>query len=82
MTWLRTPQGVVAAHLEMLPRLQAEESLARVNEAAIGRVLKVGEWMRRQQDAWRRLVSRGRTERAKPESLAAAGIGMKVVPRG
>jgi hypothetical protein len=86
MTWLaRTPQGVVAAHLEMLPRLQAEESLARANATAIGQAMAGGrrEWMRRQLDAWKRLAASGqRPVKATPGALAASGIAVKVVPLG
>jgi hypothetical protein len=86
MEWLeRIPQCVVEAHLEMLPRLQAEEALARTNVVAIGTVMSRGRtsWMRDQLNGWRRLASLGqRAVKATRESLAAVGIALKVVPRG
>jgi predicted RNase H-like nuclease (RuvC/YqgF family) len=84
MAWLaQTPAVVVEAHLVMLDRLQAEESMARTTEVAVGRSLKPGGWIRNQWQAWRRRS--GRVQRAvKPtrDALAAAGIGVREVSRG
>lgn len=87
MAWLeRTPQCIVHAHLEMLPRLEAEESLVSAHATAIGGAMagsKRREWMGAQLRAWRELARRGQqVVKATAETLRAAGIAMKVVPRG
>jgi hypothetical protein len=84
MHWLaEVPMAVVAAHLEMLPRLEAEESQTAVTIAAIGRLgFQAGAWVRRQWSAWQRAGrggGRDRAHRATPQDLATAGIGRRVV---
>lgn len=80
MDWLmRTPLAVVGAFIEMLPRLQAEESLERSTEAGVGS----GTWKpansRKQVNDWIRAASAGRRRRAvraTPGALASMGIGV------
>jgi hypothetical protein len=81
--WLNEmPTALVAAHSEMLGRLEAEEALASATQVAIGGGLKKGSWIGRQWSRWSRDAAgvRGeRAARATPADLSAAGIGMRVV---
>lgn len=91
MTWLAgTPQAVVKAHLDMIDRIKAEESMSRAVETAIGTHALVGVsrdgkkrtgWCAA---AWRRWDLRSRAGRrtAKPAragDLRGLGIGVRVV---
>ena len=83
MTWLSgTPQAVVAAHLEMMQRLQAEEAMTITTTTAIGRALKSGSWTRQQWSKWQRIArGAGHPRPADPGGLAGIGIGYVKVKR-
>jgi hypothetical protein len=74
--------AMVGAHLKMIGRLSAEESIAAVGVGSIGRATKRGEWQRRQLSAWRRAASEQRATQARPGDLRAMRIGVRVVKRG
>lgn len=84
MSWLvETPAAVVNAHVLMLDRLTAEESMRGGLVAAMPRVLggKRGEGLKRSWDQWRRLVRRGTPARqAGPADLSGMGIGVRIAP--
>lgn len=83
MMWLRIPQAIVSAHLAMLPRLQAEESMRHVTESGMGSGMKPGAWIKRQWGRFERVASGGsRARPANPGDLRSIGINRKVVPRG
>lgn len=86
MHWLsKTPSALVAAHAEMLGRLEAEEAMGAATTVAVGGALKKGSWIGRQWSKWGRDAAGARRERAMratPADLAAAGIGMRVARRG
>jgi ribose 5-phosphate isomerase len=87
MTWLaETPRAVVRAHLLMLPRLQAEESLREVQRIGVGtgslkaetiRTLLSG-WARTSDNSQSEPVKRSRARRLKAFA-AAAGVGIRKV---
>jgi hypothetical protein len=85
MVWLtEIPACVVQAHVEMLPRLIADESLRRASEAAVGNGIEPGTWIKDQLAAWERTSAGGRrggTPAAKvnPAVLQAMGIRMQEV---
>ncbi|KKM71009.1 hypothetical protein LCGC14_1435020 [marine sediment metagenome] len=84
MTWLAvTPQAVVHAHLEMLERLRAEESMTTATATAIGsRGLKPGEWMTRQWRKWRQSASvKQYAVKATATDLRGVGVGVHVVKK-
>lgn len=88
MQWLRDiPLCVVNAHVEMLPRLDADEALARANSTGVGAGLKPGDWVTDQIAEWERTANGGRRPRraaakASPAALQSIGIGLQVVKRG
>lgn len=82
--WLaEVPQGVVGAHLEMMPRLQAEEAKTATMVAVMGRSMKAGGWIRRLWAAWKRAaLGRGTPARtATPADLGSMGIAYRPVKR-
>jgi len=85
MTWLAvTPQAVVKAHIEMMPRLQAEESSQLVSVLAMGRGLKLGDWIKKQLGRWERTIRGGSPRRAPgaaPSDLVKIGIGFRKVEK-
>ena len=80
MSWLRdTPLAVVAAHAQMIDRLQAEEAMQGTTQVAIGHRMKPGGWMGQQWSRWKRVASaHSRASKALPADLGAVGIGLKV----
>jgi hypothetical protein len=84
MMWLaRTPLAVVYAMAEMLPILQAEESLAHYSEIATGSGASGREGAQKTFNAWKRIAERGEDRRARskpnPANLAFMGVGFKLV---
>jgi hypothetical protein len=81
--WLaQTPQALVRAHLDMLPRLQAEEARAAASTAAVGHHLKGGDWVEKRLDLWDSIADgeqRKPARKAAPADLGAIGIGARVV---
>jgi hypothetical protein len=79
------PQAVVAAHLEMMPRILAEESMARSTEVAVSRTLKRDK-LPSQWTAWRKAAhGTARAKAASATDLKAMGVGYRTVgrnPRG
>lgn len=87
MRWLeRTPSVVVQACLTMLPRLQAEESIASVNDASIAGGHVTPEHarsvvMKLQQQALGSAAPAARPERRDPSELRQRGFAVKRVPK-
>jgi hypothetical protein len=88
MTWLaETPRAVVRAHLLMLPRLDAEESLSAAQRVAVGTGSLKGNAGPALIRDWLRVAHRDRpsTRGMSPASLKArgkaVGIGFRKVPR-
>jgi hypothetical protein len=83
MQWLaRTPLAVVMAMAEMLPILQAEESLARYAEIATGSGTAGQDGAKRTFNAWKRIAEQGserRAPKATPTTLALMGVGLTIV---
>jgi len=82
--WLtRVPLALVRAHVEMLPRLQAEESLLTARRVAVGSGSMSSKDARSTQADWLRTIephtARAR-QKASPADLAAMGIGYHIVP--
>ena len=81
------PIPLLRSHLAALPRLEAEESLLEAERIAVGsasmkpdpRAEVVASWRDR---AEIRIVRRPRDRAAHGAQLAAAGIGIRVVPKG
>jgi hypothetical protein len=73
---------IVMEMARMMPRLEAEEQLARTAAAGVAKQLEPGDWASRQMNAWRRMadvyVTRGTPP---PADLGAVGIGFKKVVR-
>lgn len=81
MEWLtKTPMAVVAGHVEMMHRMQAEESMTATTEVALARALDPESWARRQWAAWSRAskASQGPSRPASPADLKSVGIGYRV----
>jgi hypothetical protein len=71
MTWLaRTPLAVVRACLDMLPRLEAEESILAVNRTAVGSGTARRDRAQQVTRSWERAASTGRTRPAIPDGVA------------
>lgn len=86
MTWLaRTPIAVVNAMVEMLPVLQAEESLSRCSETAVGSGT-AGKDAKKTINAWKKIADRGGDKASRPKAtptmLGAVGVGYRVVKKG
>lgn len=83
--WLtRVPQALVRACLEMLPRIQAEESLQMARRVAVGSGTLTAEDAKAAQSDWLRTCEPVRRpkvrHKATPADLAAMGISYRVVP--
>lgn len=83
MTWLsKTPHVVVHAHVQMLARLSAEESIRDVNVQLVANNSGIDSDDRRALLAdWEAEANEGRRPRAarlSPDDLAGMGIGVKV----
>lgn len=81
------PSALVEAHISMLDRLRAEESMTSALQVATSRLLGGrgrGESLKRAWDVWRRTATQGRRATpATPQALAASGIGIQkvILPR-
>lgn len=83
MTWLsRTPLLVLRAHVVMMHRLKAEESLTAMTEVAMGSGTKKADAAERQLRHWQRAARGGRQRAvaATPAALARVGVGLRRVP--
>jgi len=83
MTWLeKTPQGLVSAHLVMMTRLQADESIESATVFAVGGGSAKREARRAQMARWRR-DSAGSVKplAATPAALKGSGIGFRRVQK-
>lgn len=77
--WMSVRPHLFAAALQMMDRLEAEESLARIDEVAAGTGLMVKD---RQQEYRRDLMRRAHVRQGPTTQATAAGlarIGIKVV---
>ena len=88
MTWLaETPRAVVRAHLLMLPRIGAEESLLTAQRIAVGTGSLKADACRDLMRDWLRVASAGQplkraVSRASLRAMGkAAGIGYRTVPK-
>jgi hypothetical protein len=87
LAWLReTPMGVIRAHVEMMPRLTAEEALLVTQATALGsRSIKLRASTARtillRWDRAARSRRRGASARATPGHLQAIGIACTVIER-
>lgn len=80
------PIPLLRAHLAMLPRLEAEESLVAAERLAVGTASLKADARRRVIDDWAKVarpvaVQRPTDPAARRALAAAAGIGMRVVRR-
>lgn len=84
MTWLeRTPLAVVSAHLEMLPKLEAEGCVQSVDVAAIAKYMQHGSWMSKTFKEWKSTATSGTPAlKPRPGDLEAMGIAVKGLPNG
>lgn len=88
MTWLaETPRAVVRAHLLMLPRLGAEDSLSTAQRVAVGTGSLKADALRDLMQGWLRVAHAGRPPKRgmSQASLKAmgksVGIGFRRVPK-
>jgi hypothetical protein len=88
MTWLaETPRAVVRAHLLMLPRIGAEESLLTAQRIAVGTGSLKADALRDLMRSWQRVADAGRppkraTSQASLKAMGkAVGIGYRKVPK-
>lgn len=85
MTWLaETPDPLVQAHIAMLPRLQAEESLLAVKRAQIGSGLLEAAQQRSTFAAWEQLASptpEKPARRGNPDVLLQHGFRVIRIPK-
>jgi predicted GNAT family N-acyltransferase len=81
MMWLdETPRAVVRAHLRMLPRLQAEESLHAAERVAVGSASLKREASGNLVREWLRLARGDQPpERLTAQAMGSAGIGYRRV---
>jgi hypothetical protein len=86
MRWLdRTPRAIVRAHLRMLPRIEAGESLLTAERVAVGTGSMKGDAGRDLARHWadtargERQVERPRSAKARRAALASAGVGYHTV---
>ena len=83
MFWLtECPSALVQAHLEMLPRLVAEEALRASTTTGMGAGTKPGSWIGRQRSAFERLARGSQaTAKATAADLRSIGIGLRKAGR-
>lgn len=77
--WLDMPMSIIVAHMQMLPRLRAEELLDTAKAAAVGRWLKRSSARDVQRD-WIRQARAAPMVKATTRDVAAIGIGVTVAP--
>ena len=82
MSWLSEyPLAVVVAHLDLLPRIQARESMRLSEAAAVGHCTEAGDWVAAQWQAWMR-ASGTAPKSVKGPIPPGIGIGVRKVKRG